>query len=330
MNDALANFCSRCGAQVASPVESPSDSQVFSVDSTALLPEQMQRLSLTEAVAKPWSNGPVSSFTPEPAAFPGAMPSAAVSMTAAAAVASNRSPSSAPVAPLGDRKPHPVFCFGLGGAFALTFPSLQTRYNPAGQPINSFRPGMVYCGAVPGLSEARSRLTESLTCLNEGAPLLELASRPKDLMALLQRLRATAGPEEGSLLYGLFGLMLQYNDRIPLDNPKALEQLRALLKPFMTPSASVPTSSTPSTASLGALCEAVTAGSLDSALQGALEAGLWSHALVLGQALGAPHLQQAVSAFVKAGLPPCHPLRLAYLQLSGQSVGTHGHPRVVY
>jgi hypothetical protein len=137
--------------------------------------------------------------------------------------------------------------------------------------------------------------------MHEGAPLLELANRPKELTALLQRLRQTANSEE-ALLYGLFDLLLQFNGRIPLDNSKALEQLR----------------------SLSAVSEAVLAGNLEMALQGALDTSLWSHAMVLGHALGAPQLHRAITAFVGAELPPCHPLRLTYLQLSGQSsaIGT--------
>lgn len=325
MNESLANFCCRCGAQVASPVESPADSQVFSVDSSALLPEQMQRLSLTES--KPWTAAPVTElnghgqFVPQPQfADQGHGQGPFATFTAAAPLAVASAVVSSPISPLpsstGDRKPHPVFCFGLGGGFVMTFPSLQTRYNPTGQPISSYRPGMVYCGPLPSLPEARARLTESLTAVHEGAPLLELASRPKELSALLQRLRQTASTDE-ALLYGLFDLLLQFNGRVPLDNPKALEQLRSLLAPFNGANEiSVPQQSP---ASLSSLSDAVLSGNLEGALQTALETGLWSHAMVLGHALGAPQLHRAVSAFVGAELPPCHPLRLAYLQLSGQS-----------
>jgi hypothetical protein len=60
------------------------------------------------------------------------------------------------------------------------------------------------------------------------------------------------------------------------------------------------------------------AGNLEAAFNAAMSSGLWEHSLALGHFLGPQHIQRAVKEFATADLSALHPLRLAYLQLSGQ------------
>lgn len=332
-NELTANFCCRCGAQIGSPIESPSDSGVFSVDSSAPVFEQMARLSISERTFEQQTQ---TFAQPHLGAFqPSAHQSSTYQSNPYEQVSqpttyqpqqqSQFAPQTAVVSPTKPAAPsrvHPVMAFGFGGSFVMTFPTLQTRYNPNGQPINSYRPSMVYKGDLEMLPQAKAKMCEAILAIDNGAPLLEKAQKPKELSALITKLKSSAVSSGDRLLFGLFESILKSSGK-PLDNPHVLDNLKEMLADSLSSEQQQSSlqSSHDSHGSFGLneVGQKVVSGDIVGASEFAISHQLWSHALLLGQFAGPQHYQKVVAQFVQQDFPPSHPVRLVYLMLSGQS-----------
>lgn len=327
-NELTANFCCRCGAQIGSPIESPSDSGVFSVDSSAPVFEQMARLSISERAFEQQTVTQTSPYQPgayQPSTYQSTyQPSKQFHQPSSYQPQQQTQfvPQAAVVSPTKAAPPtrvHPVMTFGFGGSFVMTFPTLQTRYNPNGQPINSYRPSMLYKGDLEMLPQAKTKMCEAIMAIDNGAPLLEKAQKPKELSALISKLKSSAVSSGDKLLFGLFELILKSNGK-PLDNPHALENLKELLADALSSEHQQQSSLQSSHGSFGLneVGQKVISGDIVGASESAMSHQLWSHALLLGQFAGPQHYQKVVAQFVQQDFPPSHPVRLVYLMLSGQ------------
>lgn len=352
LNESLANYCGRCGLGIQSPIESPTSSQVCSTVSPVTttspqadgaLENQMGRLSLSTAPAGQLAppTGPYfgaqqpnqwqpdePQFSPQPPAGPcsGAQqlnqrqpdepqfnpqPGARSQDQAPPHQQHHHSPPS-------EKRVFPVMSFGFGGAFVMTFPSRQTRYAPTGQAIDSYRPSLVYTGDVTMLAEARSKLTENIFAFHGGAPFLEKAAKPKELLAALDKMKGAAESSEKPLI-GLFELLMQNHGKLSED-PKLVEHLQALLAGNLSASPLEPNQHMVQCDMRGLqeVQRCLLLGDRAGACRAAMAAGLWSHAILLSHLAGPQLHQQVLAEFAQQDFPAGHPVRLMYLLLAGQ------------
>lgn len=289
-NEAMANFCSRCGAQIGSPMESPTSSQIctssISIDSNTVAIETTQQNNFDPVGENYQYNKIEQQFA---------------SLT---------------IQPQSPKKPHesriyPVISFGLGGSFALTFPSLQTRFNPNGEPLTAYRPSILYKGDLSTFPMTEDSSLKKVFSIDKGNPLI--GKNCKDLNSLVSSLRKSF--PRYALLYGLFEAMLKEKGNL-LGSPKLIEYLKNILpmaQGFDGPH------------ELGELTKRLEIGDRNGAIELAMSRGMWSHALILAQPVGPQVYTQVISGFVQGELPKCHPLRLLFLyesnQLSQFSIG---------
>lgn len=179
------------------------------------------------------------------------------------------------------------------------------------------------------LPQAKAKITESILAIDNGAPLLEKAQKPKELSALIAKLKSDGQSNGDKLLFGLFELILKSSGK-PLDSPHVLDNLKELLADSLA-SEQHHTSiqSTHGVFGLNEVGQKVISGDIIGASETAINHQLWSHALLLGQFAGPQHYQKVVGQFVQQDFPPSHPVRLVYLMLSGQVqlIGT-SYPRL--
>ncbi len=300
-NEVGANFCSRCGAQIGSPIESPSSSQIcssFESHTSTVVQEQFSKLSIGEHTF-PTPTSTTTSFQQD---F-----SAPVSFQHQAPTASQ------PASPKDSKRVYPVFNFGFGGSFVLTFPTLQTRYTPSGQPINSFRPSVMYTGDVSSLPNARYAINDTFLDIADGAPLLEMVGKPKELAQIISRLKSSSSDVAERLTLTLFELLLQHGKHT--DNPKMLDEIKNILE-------SNNMTTMQATAGNEAIIPELEArlrnGDREGAFEMAVSNEMWSHAFILGRLLSPMAFQKAVDTFTQQTYPSGHPIRLVYLMLTGQ------------
>lgn len=291
-NEMMANFCCRCGANIASPVESPTESQVFSVGS-----------AVSADQSSPY---PSSQLTSPPAP---SMPSV---MTTSAMVTDQMGRLSLSTQ-MPQRRDHPVVSFGFGGRVFLTFPTLQTRYNPNGQPINSYRPSLVHLGGVGLFPGAQETISAQL----DAAPLV--GKQPNELAATLKARRESSAGEE-CLILAVLEALLAVGGAGKVSAPESTEKLVQMVTPFLPKQilAQSPANNLPCAGETGKVADLVSAGRIVEACEAAMEERLWAHALLLAHLTSPALHQRAVAQLAQQDFPAGHPARIVYLMLTGQ------------
>jgi hypothetical protein len=313
-NELHANFCCRCGAQIGSPVFSPGSSFEYGEDALAGKMNELNIASSTTGTpsktgtseelpfAKPFSDHHLPATTPSssfaPSTFLAAAPVAAAMTSTQAA------------APVTEKRVYPVFSFGFGGVYTATFPVLQTRYNPNGQPIHSYRPSVMYHGdGLDSIPFVKKSVVDLITKVDGGLPFY--GKPPKSLVNVISHFQIN---DERHVFVKLFEILLNCQGRI--DQPDAIAKIVDLVLTHFPSSVAFESNEVPVVDNPKAVSEfsrLLLQGDKVAACEYAITNRLWSHALLLSSQTNPSLHEQTISAFAKHEFPAGHPIRLLYL-----------------
>lgn len=314
-NELHANFCCRCGAQIGSPVFSPTSSFEYGEDALAGKMDALNITSSTTATpskptvvreespfAKPFSE-PHHPTTTQSSSF------APSTLFAAAPVAATMTSAQATPAVTAKRV-YPVFSFGFGGVYAATFPVLQTRYNPNGQPVHSYRPSVMYHGdGLDSIPFVKKSFLDLITRVDGGLPFY--GKNAKSLANVISHFEIK---DERNVFVKLFEVLLNCQGRI--DQPDVVGKIVDLVQAHFSSSSTFESNGMPVVENPKAVAEfsqLLLQGDKVTACEYAINNRLWSHALLLSSQTNPSLHEQTIGAFAKQEFPVGHPVRLLYL-----------------